>query len=733
MTATTHIRWRAVLLAAASACTLYTAGGLFVGQPRQGQDKHMKTHKHTNRLADASSPYLLQHAHNPVDWYPWGPEALEKAKREGKPIFLSIGYSACHWCHVMERESFENEDIARVMNKHYVCIKVDREERPDIDDIYMTAVQIMTGSGGWPLSVWLTPDLKPFHGGTYFPPEDRWGRPGFKRILEALASAYRERPDQIQASTQQIMDALGRATAGDRPTSAGLGIGVIQAAVDVWARQFDSTWGGFGTQPKFPSPTTLALLLRHAHRTGDAKVLHMATLTLDKMAYGGMYDQIGGGFHRYSVDREWLAPHFEKMLYDNAQLASVYLDAYRITGKPLYRRIAEETLDYVLQEMADPAGGFHSTQDADSEGEEGKYYLWDMAEVKRLLPGEDGELFCRYYGVTQGGNFEHRNILHVPTPPEEFAASMHIDADAWAERLQPLRAKLLAARAGRIAPGKDDKVLTDWNGLMISAFARGYQVLGNPAYLHAAERSARFVLEKMRDEQGALLHAHRAGRSHIPAYLDDYAFLAAGLIDLYEATFDVAWIEAAKALSRDMAARFDDAERGGFYLVADGRADVIVRTKSAHDSAVPSGNGVAALALLRLAALAGNSEDADRAERTLRAFGRSAERSPTGFAQLLCAVDFLHGPSQEIAVIGNPDDPGTQAMLRAVRQRYGPNRVVAVMDPNGPDRASLAKAVPLLADRPLVDGRPAVYVCRDFACDAPVTNVAALEALLDRK
>ena len=710
---------------------IYVLVGSFLGPGSAAQDANMDKPKHTNRLIHSLSPYLLQHAHNPVDWYPWGREALDRAKRDNKPIFLSIGYSACHWCHVMERESFENEEIARILNKHFLCIKVDREERPDLDQIYMTAVQLMTGSGGWPMSVFLTPELKPFYGGTYFPPTDSHGRPGFKRILLALAAAYRDRPRDIEGTAKQIVDALKRSTAGHIEGAGALSRDLVEQAVQELKQRFDSQWGGFGSAPKFPSPNALSLLLRHHRRTGDQDALHMVTLTLERMASGGMYDQVGGGFHRYSVDREWLVPHFEKMLYDNAQLARVYLDAFLATKRPLYRRIARETLAYVLRDMADESGGFHSTLDADSEGEEGTYYLWSMTEVKRLLPGRDGDLFCEYYGITKAGNFEGRNILHRPVPLEDFAQRARMEPDEWRRRLDAMRQKLLMVRARRVPPKKDDKVLTDWNALMISALARGYAVLGDEAYRAAAERAARFVLTQMGADHGRLLHAYRAGQSHIDAYLDDYAFVALAFLDLYQATFDVQWVEYARDLTRQMVERFWDDARGGFFLTGAGQPDAIVRSKSAEDGATPSGNAIAASALLLLGKLTDGKGYLERAEKTLAAFQGAAQRSPHAFAGLLCSLDFHLGPSREVAVVGPMDDSGTAALLAATRRRYMPNAVVAMIDPRSPNAAAAARVVPLLAARPMVDGRPAVYVCRNSECRAPVTEVQALEKLLD--
>ncbi|MEW6356491.1 MAG: thioredoxin domain-containing protein [Planctomycetota bacterium] len=691
----------------------------------------MPATKHANRLIDSTSPYLLQHAHNPVDWYPWGDEALGRAREEDKPIFLSIGYSACHWCHVMERESFENEEIAQVMNEHFICIKVDREERPDLDEIYMNAVQLMTGSGGWPLNVFLTPDLKPFYGGTYWPPEDRYGRTGFKRVLDAVAETYRERRGEVEQSADRLRQALS-GLGKTAPSEGALTDKPIQQAVRELAERFDAAWGGFGSAPKFPQAPVISLLLRHYRRTGDEEALRMATVTLDRMALGGMYDHLGGGFHRYSTDREWLTPHFEKMLYDNAQLAAVYLEAYQVTGNRLYRRTAKETLDFVLRDMTDDAGGFHSTRDADSEGEEGKYYVWDREEILDVLGEGDGALFCEYYSVTEGGNFEGRNILHVRTPIEEFAKKRGEGEVALQLRLDRMRRKLLSVRGLRVPPGKDDKILSDWNGLMISALARGYQVLGDETYRAAAEGAAGFILTKMKSGD-RLLHAYRKGRGHIDGNLDDYAFMTAALLDLYEATFDIRWVKEALDLADAMARRFWDAPNGGYFFTAEGRADLIVRTKSAYDGATPAGNAVAALALLRLARLTDKADFAEKAEKTLLAFRAQMGRLPAGHASLLAALDFHLGPVKEIAVCGEEDRSETQALLTAVRLRYLPNKVVALYDPQAGNAKEAARLLPLLQGKEAIKSAPTAYVCVDRTCSAPVTSPTALAELLGRK
>ena len=729
---TLFLRFSTMALAAALGCNGARETDPQLGSSQKGTTKmNEASHKHTNHLINATSPYLLQHAHNPVDWYPWGADALAKAKKEDKPIFLSIGYSSCHWCHVMERESFENEEIARLMNEKFVSIKVDREERPDVDEIYMNAVQMLTGSGGWPLSVFLTPGLKPYLGGTYFPPEDKFGRPGFKRVLLVASKMYAERRDDVVKQAAAVTRRLEQIAAGPG-ASARIDVDLVAQAVRRYRAAFDGRWGGFGGAPKFPPSGAIALLLRHHHRSSDKDALQMATVTLDRMASGGMYDQLGGGFHRYSVDHRWLVPHFEKMLYDNALLAAVYLDAYRVTGKPFYRRVARETLDYVLRVMTDEGGAFHSAQDADSEGEEGKYYVWSPEEIEKVLGEKDAGLLIRYYGVTEDGNFEGRNILHLPASIEEFVRKEGLKLDEFRRGLDGMKQKLLAARDRRVPPGKDDKVLTDWNGLMISAMARGYQVLGDEKYHAAAERAADFIFTRMRPK-GRLLHTYRAGRSHIDAYLDDYAFMLQASIDLYEATFDVRWIDHANSLLREMTDKLWDEGSGGFFSTPKGKADLLVRGKDAHDSALPAGNAIAAHALLRLARLTDDQDYLAKAEKTLSLFLSHAARAPRGFARLLSAVDFRVGPSREIVISGGAKDARTARLLAAVRGRYLPNAVVALIDPRSASAGAAVKALPLLESRLPVDGKPAAYVCENYACKAPVTSADALVQLLEER
>jgi uncharacterized protein YyaL (SSP411 family) len=593
-----------------------------------------------NRLAGEQSPYLLQHARNPVDWYPWSAEALRRAERENKPIFLSIGYSACHWCHVMERESFAEASTAAVLNEHFIAVKVDREEHPELDEIYMTAVQLMTGRGGWPLSVFLTPDLKPFFGGTYFPPADYPGLPGFKKVLRAVADLWRTQPRQVAESAEEICRAL---RAGLTPATSSVerpDTLLLDHAVAELQAEFDPVCGGFGGAPKFPPYGALKLLLRQHRRTGDPQPLEMAGLTLDRMARGGIHDQLGGGFHRYAVDAGWLTPHFEKMLYDNAQLAQVYLEAWRITGKNLYRGVAAGIFDYVLREMTDPRGGFYASQDADSEGKEGKFYLWRAGEFRDILGEAESDLFCSYYGVSDQGNFEGANILHVPDEPDHFARRRGISEKELHERLAPLRLRLLAERNRRIPPGRDEKIVAAWNGMMIAALARGGQALGEKAYVEAAGRAADYVLNEMfRD--GTLLHVSRGdaqSKNAIPGFLDDYAEMTGALLDLYEAGRDRRRLEAADRLCRRMEDDFWDEAQGGFFFTSAAHQNLLLRTKPFYDNPLPSGNAAAARALLRLSKLLDDPRRFRKAEQLLALATGAMRIQPRAHLGLLCAT-----------------------------------------------------------------------------------------------
>ncbi len=694
--------------------------------------RHDAAPKHTNRLIDSTSPYLLQHAHNPVDWYPWGEEAIQKAKDEDKPIFLSIGYSACHWCHVMERESFENEDVAKILNEHFVAIKVDREERPDIDEIYMTAVQIMTGSGGWPMSVFLTPDLKPFYGGTYYPPEDMVGRPGFKTLLRSIADAWVNRRDEVMQSAEQLTQYVRQSQDMRTGTASDVEGELLQDAVNELRGTFDSVHGGWGTAPKFPSSPSIELLLRQYLHTGETDLREMATQTLTEMYRGGMYDHLGGGFHRYSVDAEWLVPHFEKMLYDNAQLSEVYLDAYQASGDPLYARVAREILDYEIRDMQDKGRAFYCTEDADSEGKEGIFYTWRYDEILSHLGEDDGKLFCTYYSVKPEGNFTshepyHKglNILHITQDPHTIAKDAGLTVEELEKRIAASRKKLMAVREQRVRPGLDDKILTLWNGLIVGSLAQAYAILGDDRYRDAATRTANFILTDM-SRDGVLLRTCRNGEAHIPGYLDDYAFFTSGLIELYEATFDLRWLAEADRLSQAMIDQFWDESGGGFYFTRAGQEDVLTRTKPTYDGAEPSGNSMAAWVLLRLAKLTDNHEYAEKANRILRINQANMKSAPRGFMKMLCVVDFHLTPTQEIAIAGKEDSDAVHGFLAALYHQYIPNKVVALIDPDSKDAVALEKRVPLLAAKTLVNGQPAAYVCENYACQQPVTTPAAM-------
>jgi uncharacterized protein len=686
---------------------------------------HQVQPKFTNSLINETSPYLLQHAHNPVDWYAWGEAAFERARAEDKPVLLSIGYAACHWCHVMEHESFENEAIAQLMNDNFINIKVDREERPDLDAIYMNATQMMTGHGGWPMTVFLTPEAKPFYAGTYFPPVDRHGMPGFPRILIALAEAYRTRRDEIEESAGGILNELQRldqVLGGEGELSRE----ILDHAADDLLRRLDPVHGGFGNKPKFPPSMTLSFLLRHYQRTKQQSALDAVELTLQKMARGGMYDQLGGGFHRYSVDEQWLVPHFEKMLYDNALLSRVYLDAYLVTGQEFYKQIATGTLDYVRREMTDAGGGFYSTQDADSEGEEGKFFVWTPAEVTALLGEEDAQLFNRYFDLSEMGNFEGHSILHVDNEKDVIARLMKTTPERIDEIIKRGKEVLFNARETRIKPYRDEKILTAWNGLMLRSFAEAARVLGRDDYREVAINNANFVLTHLQRE-GRLLRTHKDGVSKLNGYLEDYAFLVDGLLALYEATFDLRWFTEARLLADTMITHFWDAEAGGFFFTSGDHEQLITRTKDFYDNATPAGNSVAAHVLLRLALLTGEERYRRLAEQILELTQTALRRAPSAFGHLLSALDLLLASPYEIAIVGAPDAADTRQLLDVVFQSYLPNKVVALAAPNDKEAAN---AIKLLIERTAHNGRATAYVCRNFYCEAPVNDAAQLRAQL---
>jgi hypothetical protein len=678
-----------------------------------------QNHAHTNRLVDETSPYLLQHAHNPVDWYPWGPEAFERAERENKPIFLSVGYSACHWCHVMERESFEDEHVAETMNRLFVNVKVDREERPDVDDIYMTAVQLMTRQGGWPMSVWLTPDGRPFFGGTYFPPDDRMGRPGFKRICESIADAYTQKGEEVARQADEMVNLISqmsRQTTEESPASREL----IDSAVNELRRGFDAQNGGFGGAPKFPPSMGLEFLLRTYARTGLKPLLEIVDTTLEKMAWGGIYDHLGGGFHRYSVDAHWLVPHFEKMLYDNALLSRVFLDGWQATHRPLYETVVRETLDYVLREMRSPEGGFYSTQDADSEGVEGKFFVWTPDQIAEAVGDHaEAKLFCSVYDVTESGNFEHgQSILHISRPLSTSAKLEGIEPDDLEARLTRMKATLFETRSQRIPPGLDDKILSGWNGLMIASMARAGAVLDEPQYVDGAAAAAKFVLAELRVD-GRLMRTRRNGRTRYKGYLEDYAYMCEALLELFEADFQRQWLDEAHEMCKAMIDLFWDEEGGGFFYTGRDGERLIARTKNPYDNAVPSGNSTAAWALLRLSRWLDDTDLRQKAERTVAAFSAMARESPGGFHRLLGVADALLTDPMEIAVIGASDN--RNGLLTDIRRRYLPNALIVADSSAGP----LAD-LPLMKGKTDSDGQAAAYVCKNYACQSPVTTLDAL-------
>ena len=709
--------------------------------------------EHTNRLAQEKSPYLLQHAHNPVDWYPWGEEAFERARREKKPIFLSIGYSTCHWCHVMERESFENEEVAALMNSRFVNIKVDREERPDVDRVYMTFVQATTGGGGWPLNVWLTPGLKPFVGGTYFPPEDRDGQPSFTKVLLRISDAWTKDRAKITESGNQIMTALAR-SANAAPEGAGkVDAKLIDAAYQQIARSYDARDGGFGGAPKFPRPVTLNFLFHVYHRSapdsemGDA-ALGMALLTLRKMAAGGMHDQLGGGFHRYSVDGAWRVPHFEKMLYDQAQLASAYLDAYQITGDLRYEAIARDTLDYVRRDLTDSGGGLYSAEDADSltkaggtEKAEGAFYVWTKEEIDQAL-GEHAELFDYQYGVEAAGNapegsdpqgeFRGKNILYERQTFAETAkhfGKSELDVD---ESMRYRRATLLELRAKRPRPHLDDKIITAWNGLMISAFARAAQVLGDTSYLDAAARAAEFVRTKLYDANAHTLgRSYRGGPADIAGFAEDYAFYIQGLLDLYEASFDSQWLQLAEQLQMTQDRLFWDDKHGGYFTSTGNDANILLRMKEDNDNAEPAASSIAARNLFRLAQIRDAKALGARGQKTIDAFSTSLNHYPSALPQMLVALDFSLTKPKQIIIAGQPGATDTRELLEEVHRHYLPNTIVLLAD-GGAGQKFLAGKLEEVKEMKPIGGKAAAYVCENFSCKAPVTSVEELRKLLSR-
>ena len=686
----------------------------------------MEQHEFTNHLIHESSPYLLQHAHNPVDWYPWGEEAFAKARAENKPVLLSIGYSACHWCHVMAHESFEDEEIARLMNDNFVNIKVDREERPDLDQIYMNAVQMMTHHGGWPMTVFLTPEGVPFYGGTYFPPQDRYNMPGFPRVLISIAEAYRERPQDVAQTGASLVNELRRmsqSNGSDQPIQQEL----LDAAYAGTIKNYDELNGGFGGAPKFPPAMTLEFLLRTHHRTGDEDALDMVTHTCRKMAQGGIYDQLGGGFHRYSTDARWLVPHFEKMLYDNALLSRLYLHHFQVTADETSRETSEGVLDYVLREMTDAAGGFYSTQDADSEGHEGKFFVWDIDEIRAALDEPAATLFCDFYNITPGGNFEGKNIPNVTRTLEDVAVANRVSVEELRESVSLSKQKLFELREQRVKPDRDEKILTAWNGLMLAGFAEAGVILNRPDYTAAARRNAEFVLSNLRRD-GLLLRTFKDGVAKFNAYLEDYAFFAEGLVTLFETTGEFRWLKEGLALTDRMIDEFWDEENGGFFFTGKSHEELIVRSKDYFDNATPSGNSVAAGLLLRLAVLTGNDRYRNLAVAVFQEVSDTARRYASGFGYLLSAIDFLLSTPKEVAIVGR-DAADVQPLLEVVWRKYLPNKVVA---PGTAGETEAENQLPLLQNRPLVNGQATAYVCEHYTCKQPVTDPASLPDQLEQ-
>ena len=681
----------------------------------------MNENKHTNALIKESSPYLRQHAHNPVDWYPWGEEALAKARTEGKPILLSIGYSACHWCHVMAHESFEDPEIAALMNENFVNIKVDREERPDLDQIYMSAVQMMTGHGGWPMTMFLTPEGVPFYGGTYFPPADRLNMPGFPRVLLSVAEAFRSQGEQVASTATAMLGELRRLGLAEESREV-LTAEVLDSAHRRIVGNYDRVNGGFGGAPKFPPAMTLEFLLHTYYRTGADETLAVVTETCRKMAEGGMYDQLGGGFHRYSVDAKWLVPHFEKMLYDNALLARLYLHVYQVTHDEFYRRIVEQILDYVVREMTDESGGFYSSQDADSEGEEGRFFVWSRQEVIDVLGEPDGAIFSDYYDITDHGNFEGHNILHVKNTIEAVASRHKVSIERAPEIIEKGRRTLFAVRERRVKPGRDEKILTAWNGLMLAGFAEASAILDRADYGEIARANANFLLSNLRKD-GLLLRTCKAGESKLNGYLEDYANLVDALIAMYEATGELEWFENAIELADKMIEQFWDDEAGGFFFTGKSHEQLIVRSKEWFDNATPSGNSVAALTLLRLGMLTANDDYRRRAVTVLRLMAEQIRRYPSAFGFALSALDFYLSSPIEVAIVGECSDKRTGGLIQAFWSSYLPNRILALCTASFDEAAS---RIPLLEGRNTLETRPTAFVCEAYACKEPALSADQL-------
>ncbi|WP_406787620.1 thioredoxin domain-containing protein [Clostridium neuense] len=680
----------------------------------------------TNRLANEKSPYLLQHAHNPVDWYPWGDEAFNKAKSEDKPIFLSIGYSTCHWCHVMEGESFEDQEVADLMNQTFVSIKVDKEERPDIDNIYMAICQAMTGSGGWPLTIFMTPEKKPFFSATYIPKESKYGRMGMMDLIKKVDYLWSTDKKSLVSSAEKLARELHNIYAGEK--GKGINQYALEEAVTDLGGLFDEQYGGFGTAPKFPSPHNLLFLLRDYKRNNNKDSLNMVTKTLDAMAMGGIFDHVGFGFHRYSTDRKWLLPHFEKMLYDQAMIALAYIETYEVTQNDKYKLICDRIFEYIMSDMKSREGAFYSAEDADSEGVEGKFYVWRVEGIRKILNEEDAKLAVKMYGMKEEGNFrdeatgklEGLNILHFEKDLEVLSKELNLSEAALKARLEKIRRQLKEARDKRIRPSRDEKILTDWNGLIIAALARGGRIFNNEEYIKTAEIAANFFLNSIK-ENGRLLHRYIDGQWNFKGNIDDYAFLVFGLLELYEATFDLNYLKEAFSLNNEAINLFWDDEQGGFYFTPKDGEDIIIRTKEVYDGAIPSGNSIQFLNLIKLSRISGDSKLENYADELQKVFSRTVEGSPLGYTQFLCAVDYLIGPSYEIVISGDRNSEDTKKMLRQLNRSFVPNKVV-IFNPINEEDSELIKIAPYVKDEKAVKGKATAYICKNFTCGRPITD-----------
>jgi uncharacterized protein YyaL (SSP411 family) len=714
-----------VMLIAITIACLWSQADLLCAESQTSSDQP----PNYNRLVHESSPYLQQHATNPINWFPWGEEAFDKAKKEDKPIFLSIGYSTCHWCHVMAHESFSDKQVAELLNKDFIAIKVDREERPDIDNVYMTVTQALTGSGGWPMTIFMTPDKKPFYAGTYFPKHQRWGRPGMMELLPKIAAAWHNDRPKVLTSADRITQHVVRLSS--RPAGTKLDQETLVQARQFFIQTYDPEYGGFGKSPKFPSPHQLNFLLRRYYHTRDEQALAMVEKTLTRMRFGGIYDQLGFGFHRYATDAQWLVPHFEKMLYDQAMLIMTYTEAFQATGNTFYARVAEEIITYVLRDMTSAQGGFYSAEDADSEGIEGKFYLWTPGEIKDLLGQKEAAVFSRVFNVKDGGNFEEtgpghnidQNILHLQKTLPDHAKDLGISEEQLRKRLEAGRQTLFDARQKRIHPFKDDKILTDWNGLMIAALAKAGYVLDNQNYIAAAAKAADFILQNLTTDNGRLLKRYRNGKSGLAAHLNDYAFMVWGLIELYQATYATNYLKHAIDLNAKMLVHFWDQQNGGLFMTADDGEKLLVRSKEIHDGAIPSGNSVAVYNLLRLAHMTGETDYVENAEDIIKAFSDPVKQYPAGHSQLMVALEFALNPNYEVVIVGDPEQQDTRVMLAALRRPFIPEKIVLFRTADEKDADTLSDIAPFTRSMATRNGRATAYVCQQFACKLPTTSV----------